>query len=69
MEANNIKPKKVYPITAEKRRDYYETFKTKHDEQIHTQLICEVCNFPYSYWNYSRHKKTKRHQRKLIKTE
>lgn len=66
MEANDIKPKKKYIKTAEKMREYYETFKTKNHELIHTQLICEVCNFPYSYWNYSRHKKTKRHQNKLI---
>ena len=67
MEADQDKIKNKYNISAERRRAYYETFKTKNHELIHTQQICEVCNYPYSYWNYSRHKQTKRHLKKLIK--
>jgi hypothetical protein len=49
-------------ITADKRREYYEKFVAKNADKIQGELICEVCQQKYTYWNKSRHHKSIKHK-------
>lgn len=48
---------------------YYEKFKEKNDEKIHQKKICEVCGGSYTYFNKSKHNKTKKHLLGVLKKE
>lgn len=51
------------------KKNYYLTFKTKQHEKIHTSVECEKCHGKYTYYNKSRHLKTKRHLNVLNEKE
>ena len=58
--------KKQYPISSERRHEYYETFKAKNADKVAAKLRCAVCKAEYTYFNYSRHTTTKRHRDFLV---
>ena len=54
-----VKPPK--PTRSEQNKIYYKTFKAKHDERLKESVTCDICNTTYSYWNKSRHLRSKPH--------
>ncbi len=59
METEIIKPIKKYDNKA-----YYKKFIEKNKDKIHEKKICEVCSGKYTYYNKSRHMKSKKHREK-----
>jgi hypothetical protein len=41
--------------------DYYQTFKEKNNELIHTPTTCDLCGGKYQYFNKHHHQETKKH--------
>jgi len=52
--------KVVKKITKEKSREYYLGFKDKNKDKINHKVECEICGGSFTYFNKSRHVKTKR---------
>ena len=59
IELNNIKLEEpeIKPV----KKDYVRTFINKHQDKIKEKHICEICYSTYTYFNKSKHNKTKRH--------
>lgn len=59
------------PDTDGRRYDqkrYNKAFAEKHTDRIHTKTVCDVCCGTYTYYNKSKHLKTRRHQAMSAKT-
>jgi hypothetical protein len=58
MDAHNTK-------TAEqiKRRQYHVNFINKNADKIKQQIICDVCGVSYTYFNKSKHFRSKKHNK------
>lgn len=52
--------KMIKKITKEKCREYYLGFKDKNKDKINQKVDCEICGGSFTYFNKSRHIKTKR---------
>ncbi len=58
------------PCINDKKYDqnaYNRRFIEKNTEKIHTQHICDVCCGSYTYFNKSKHLKSKKHMDLLLK--
>ena len=44
-----------------KQKKYNQTFMEKHKEKLRVKNQCFLCKGEYSYYNKSKHNKTKRH--------
>jgi hypothetical protein len=55
MEIEIIKPLKYNKV-------YYKKFIEKNKDKIHEKITCEVCSGKYTYFNKSRHLKSKKHR-------
>lgn len=51
----------------EYNRNIYETFKKKNADKIKAKCICEICGGKYTYFNKSRHAKSKKHLLSVLK--
>lgn len=51
----------IMPIRKYDQNKYNRKFIEKNTEKIHTKHICEVCCGSYTYFNKSKHLKSKRH--------
>lgn len=54
------KVKKIYD-----QKKYNKTFNEKHKEKLSQKLKCPVCGGEYSYYNKSKHNKSKKHISKI----
>lgn len=43
-------------------KKYYDKFKEVNSEKIHKKINCELCGGKYTYFNRSKHIKSKKHQ-------
>ncbi len=43
------------------QKKYNKNFMEKHKERLKQKTVCELCKGEYSYYNKSKHNKTKRH--------
>ena len=50
-----------------KHKQYNSTFYEKNHERIHETVSCSLCKGEYTYYNKSRHMKTKKHQFEELK--
>ena len=70
-ENNKEKKKKHYEDNKEHYKKYkalyYQENKEKMSKKHNTKVICEVCGIYTTFGNLSRHHKTKKHQRNLLK--
>jgi hypothetical protein len=48
------------------QKEYNKTFMEKHAERLKNKTICSICKGQYSYYNKSKHNKTKRHNKFLV---
>lgn len=55
-QTNNTEQTKTYD-----RKGYHNTFMKKNEEKIKQRIICESCYGKYTYFNKSKHNKSKRH--------
>ena len=65
-ESKNINFEQVEPSTIIRKKKYdhkkyNDAFMLKHKETINKRNICDVCCGSYSYFNKSKHQKSKRH--------
>ncbi len=51
-----------YPVSKDQRKIYNSTFSQKNKEMIYESIVCDVCCGRFTYFNKSRHNKTKRHE-------
>jgi hypothetical protein len=56
-----MEPAKKYIIDKETRKVYNYTFMKKNTDEIHKQICCDICGGQYTYFNKSRHMKTRKH--------
>jgi hypothetical protein len=47
--------------TKKSQKDYYISFKKKHEQKIKEKVMCTICEGRYDYFNKSHHCKSKRH--------
>lgn len=48
------------------QKQYNKTFMEKHKERLKQKVICSICKGEYSYYNKSKHYKTKRHNKFVV---
>lgn len=51
------------------QKEYRNVFNEKNKERIEQQQKCELCGGTYTYFNKSKHNKTKLHQFEVLKNE
>lgn len=62
LEISNILENETNKYKLANKR-YHLNFMTKHKEKINKKCVCELCFGTYSYFNKSKHYKSKRHIR------
>jgi hypothetical protein len=54
-------PEILQEVKLNKSKEYYARFSEKNHDKIHTKIICDLCGHPYTYFNKSRHYKSRTH--------